>query len=77
VVDPGAAEFSRRRRAVFWSVRRKSAEKFGLAASVTEGKKLAAVFGGGVEMSWLEIMFAFDEITIFTISPPLIVEFRK
>jgi len=31
VLDPGAAEFSRRRRRIF-DIRRKSAEKFGLAA---------------------------------------------
>jgi len=32
VLDPGAAEFSRRRRRRIFDIRRKSAEKFGLAA---------------------------------------------
>jgi len=54
VLDPGAAEFSRRRR--IFDVRRKSAEKFDLATIRRRRKKnLAAVFGGGVEMSWLSL----------------------
>jgi len=55
VIDPGAAEFSRRRR--IFDVRRKSAEKFGLAAIRRRRKKI----GGGFRRRCWNVVVSITE----------------